>query len=711
MTDPVSANSNFHALLIACDFYFPNLLPNGGKFNPLGGCVRDIERVEQELLLGRLQVPPENILKLTSRAGEGGQPAEPPEQRPTYENIVKKFEELAERAGPGDQVYIHYSGHGGRIRTRFPELKGEDGVDETLVPIDIANKSTRYVRDIDLAYTLKKMVDKGLIVTIVLDSCHSGGATRNAGSQDMALRTAEGWTTSEQVDETERPTDSKFASDAELAAAWQGLSQNGTRNASVGGGWLPEPEGYVLMAACRPSESAIEYAFEGQGRSGLLTYWLLEVFKRLGPNLTWKLVHDQVLTKIRTLFPSQTPQVQGEVGRVVFGVDTIPPQYAVNVLKVEKVGVTGRRVKLNTGQALGVATGAEFAVFPPGTIDFTKTEQRLALVTVKDLGATESWAEVKEEFGHQEIEQGAQAVLTDAVKMRRRVRLLTEENHLTAEHKAVLEAVEQSIGSQGRGFMEVAAEGAAAEYQLGISLDGQEFEILDPKGTPFPNQRPVIEAVAGHAPLVAERLDHLSKYHTILELRNYDSQSQLAGKLKVELARAPADYKRGDKPNPLPLEDPGNAPVVKEGDKLFLHIRNDSPQVLNVAVLDLQPDWGITQFYPSEASGDFIPIDPHKDIWVVTEFYLPEPLTEGTDVFKAFATLGPANFRWLELPSLAGRTRAASERGLHSGPRNPFEKLLAELGSERAETRNTKPPAEASDEWVVVEVSVMVKKA
>jgi hypothetical protein len=31
---------------------------------------------------------------------------------------------------------------------------------------------------------------------------------------------------------------------------------------SVGSGWLPDPKGYVLLAACRPSESAYEYAFE-----------------------------------------------------------------------------------------------------------------------------------------------------------------------------------------------------------------------------------------------------------------------------------------------------------------------------------------------------------------------------------------------------------------------------------------------------------------
>ena len=37
-----------------------------------------------------------------------------------------------------------------------------------------------------------------------------------------------------------------------------------TRSIDISSGWLPESKGYVLLAACRPSESAYEYAFEGE---------------------------------------------------------------------------------------------------------------------------------------------------------------------------------------------------------------------------------------------------------------------------------------------------------------------------------------------------------------------------------------------------------------------------------------------------------------
>lgn len=142
-----SSNQNLFALCIGVDFYFPNSLPGEGHYPSLGGCVRDINHVENFLRL-TLGIPQENIFKLTSSSNNTNDgPLEPPEKLPTYSNIVSAFETLTEKAQKGDQVYIHYSGHGGRARTHIPTIKGNNGLDETLVPTDIGNASTRYIRD------------------------------------------------------------------------------------------------------------------------------------------------------------------------------------------------------------------------------------------------------------------------------------------------------------------------------------------------------------------------------------------------------------------------------------------------------------------------------------------------------------------------------------------------------------------------------------
>jgi hypothetical protein len=196
-----------YALLIGVDCYLPNRLPNGAQYRSLGGCVRDVEHVEA-MLRRTLDLSPDSIIKLTATNTAVGKPAEPSAQWPTYNNMVAAFKKLTDQAKAGDQVYIHYSGHGGRAATIFPTLKGATAYDEALVPTDIGDSEARYLRDVELAALLKRMVDKGLIVTVVLDSCHSGGMTR--GSADVAIRGISS------IDTTPRQPESLVASIEEL---------------------------------------------------------------------------------------------------------------------------------------------------------------------------------------------------------------------------------------------------------------------------------------------------------------------------------------------------------------------------------------------------------------------------------------------------------------------------------------------------------------
>src|SRR5262245_59663240 len=164
--------SRTHALLVGIDRYLPGQ-PGTMTYPTLAGCVNDVDRVAA-FLHARWKLPFEEMIRLTST--DAG-PPEPAEKRPTYENLVAAFAELLRRAGPGDRVLIHYSGHGGRTPTAYPEVKGDGGLDESLVPYD-ANAGARHLRDVELNCLLHRMADKGLIVTAVLDCCHSGGATR-----------------------------------------------------------------------------------------------------------------------------------------------------------------------------------------------------------------------------------------------------------------------------------------------------------------------------------------------------------------------------------------------------------------------------------------------------------------------------------------------------------------------------------------------------
>ena len=56
---------------------------------------------------------------------------------PTRRNLEDAFQRICQYSVAGDIVWVHYSGHGGRVR----DVSGdeEDGYDSTLIPVDFRN--------------------------------------------------------------------------------------------------------------------------------------------------------------------------------------------------------------------------------------------------------------------------------------------------------------------------------------------------------------------------------------------------------------------------------------------------------------------------------------------------------------------------------------------------------------------------------------------
>ncbi|MEG4813422.1 caspase family protein [Microcoleus sp. K5-D4] len=697
--------SNFHALLIGIDCYLPNKLSGIAPPKTLQGCVRDINHVEA-FLKNALKIPESQILKLTASNAKGSkEPTEPQEQLPTYENIVAKFNELIEKAQPQDRVYIHYSGHGGRATTIYPHIKGENGVDETLVPTDIGNLEGRYVRDIELAFILRKMVDKGLVVTVVLDSCHSGGATRKIGDES-GIRGAQMGI----IDTIPRPTDSLVAPAEQLIETWKTLTEgnNNTRNI-ISSGWLPEPKGYTLFAACRDDESAYERIFEGNEKNGALTYWLLDSLKKLRTEVSAKVIHDRILAKIHSVEERQTPMLQGDIERSFFG-----SNFAVSQLTVPVMQVDGAKnwVQLHAGQVHGLSKGSEFAIYSLGTADLTEVEKRLALVKITQLGAVNSWATITQLLGEssiEDIEDGAPALLLyPSVKLVRKVRLLLPEatdKPPAVDQEVALQAIESSM-PESKGWVELVSGDEVADYLVSVNAAG-EYEILTQTGTPIANLRPTLKATDPNAAVnLVKRLVHLSKYHSTLDLENQDSASPLKGKIKVELCALPEDYEPGDKEELLPFNTPGNIPTLDVDRFAVLRIRNESFQTLNIAVLAIQPDWSIKKGYPSGAA--FQPLDKGGEIKWRIKTSLPAGYEEGADILKVFATVDGTSFDWLELPVL---DKPIAGKDAKKATTNLGKFLAAFFASDGAPPRkNVNSAAHASEEWTTEQVKLIVKR-
>ena len=80
---------------------------------------------------------------------------------PTRDNIMAAYKKLVSESQPGDAVFCHYSGHGGKLRDDDGDEK--DGYDETLIPVDYT--SAGQIRDDDIFSNLVGAMSKGVVMT------------------------------------------------------------------------------------------------------------------------------------------------------------------------------------------------------------------------------------------------------------------------------------------------------------------------------------------------------------------------------------------------------------------------------------------------------------------------------------------------------------------------------------------------------------------
>lgn len=708
MSEPRTSSPTFRALLIGIDFYFRNSLPNGATYLSLHGCVSDVDRVEKALR-ARVTMPHDIRTLLSSNVGDEV-PGGPESAWPTYKNMKAALDGLLARTQPGDHVYIHYSGHGGRVLTKFTDLK-PGGFDETLVPTDIGDGS-RYLRDLDLAYYLDQLTrNNQATVTIVLDSCHSGGATRGI---NIATRCATGARegTDPTLDTAERPTDG-VAPDDELFAAWTRLAATGSgRRAAIATTWLPEARDYVLLAACRDVETALEVRSQGGQSTGVLTAAFLEALEGLSKDQTWKALYEGVLASVHGKYPSQTPQLLGQEERQVLGAELRP---VVHTARVDGIDAPNRNVKLSAGLVMGTPVGAKFGIYPPGTTDFTQVNLRAGVATVFKVMAVESWASLEEGAAIDAVALGAPALLEDlgSIELRRAVNLF-HRNDLPPEidQDQALGAVGAEIKTRGRGFLELVS-GGTPHYQVALDKD-RRYEIWDPSGEPIRNVGTVAIGAPDAAKVVVDRLIHLLRYQAILKVA--DPTSGLKDRIRIELLAPPQGWSESRPPEGGTVIEPdGDACVIEPDNWLFVHVVNESDSPVNIAIVDLGDDWGIRALEPPPPEGHILPtrrystVDARSEARFALQFFLSQGRASSLDVIKIFATLGDADFWWLLHTSIDSPvTRSLATRD--TAAYDALFRLREALDAEENTLRDVRPRSAPGEEWTARQLRVVTRR-
>jgi len=165
-----SVNAADRALLIGINDY------SVGGFSPLSGTLNDVASMNMLLQEG-FELDAADIKTLT-------------DQDATRQAILDTMDEwLIDGSSKDDRVFFYYSGHGYYQLDQDGDESGpgEDGRDEVLVAADAIcsegmSKCENFILDDEIGSRLDQLSDRSVFVMI--DSCHSGTATRNLGVSD-----------------------------------------------------------------------------------------------------------------------------------------------------------------------------------------------------------------------------------------------------------------------------------------------------------------------------------------------------------------------------------------------------------------------------------------------------------------------------------------------------------------------------------------------
>ena len=129
--------------------------------NRLQGCINDVKNIKKQL---NKFYPTCKLIKVLT------DDSTLLEKKPTRQNIIDGIHWLVKNLKPGDNVYFHYSGHGGLTVDRNNDEKS--GMDNCIYPI--CDKNIEIILDDELKALLANKIPKGSKCFAVLDCCNSG---------------------------------------------------------------------------------------------------------------------------------------------------------------------------------------------------------------------------------------------------------------------------------------------------------------------------------------------------------------------------------------------------------------------------------------------------------------------------------------------------------------------------------------------------------
>jgi hypothetical protein len=354
------------ALLIGINKY--KVLPR------LRGSINDIETMRQ-ILITRWGFSEQRISMVTDEAA-------------TRVGILAALDKLVKETGPQDIVYVHYSGHGSQVQ----DLNGDeedDGLDETILAQDGRTNDILDITDDELDEIFARL--RARSVLIVLDSCHSGTATR---SLDIRTRSV--------------PQDTRIELYRERMVSKRAVVPMLSSR-------------YVLMTGAASYQEALDGPVDGRYH-GFFTYALSRSLSSARPDVSPREMFHGVEREFKRIQAqigrSSMPEPQLEAPHDLLDRPLLAPPLESNLaasprhlprLSWAEVRVTeSDRVILMNGLLLNGGLGSTWAIYPPGETAFIPG-RALAVATVTELQGKDALARINPSVT--KIPSGARAVV------------------------------------------------------------------------------------------------------------------------------------------------------------------------------------------------------------------------------------------------------------------------------------------------------------
>jgi hypothetical protein len=673
-----NTSGTVYALLVAIDDY-PAPIP------PLNGCVSDLEAMHA-FLEGRVGANGHRLeaLTLTNAAA-------------TRAAVIEAFQQHLGQAGPGDTALFCYSGHGSQCPTapEFYYLE-PDRLDETLVCYDSRMPDNFDLADKEMSKLIADVAKNDAHVVLILDSCHSGSATRSLKSTNVR-RLA--------TDNRQRPASSYLVSPEELG----GLGH--TRSVTeADAGWIKLPRGrHVVLSACQPEEEAKEDVFDGAPH-GVFSHYLLDTLQHAKSDWTYRDLFSRVSSMVRTTVSRQSPVIEAtdfeDLDRPFLGgaIRAHPDYFTLTFDDIADWTIDGGTI--HGIPAVQADDTTELALFPAEATDLDDPGQAIGTARVLKREAVRSQVSVTLNDGSDpDFDAIYKAVVTAQPVAALGVRLRGDPE--------ALQRVRDAIAGAANGSPSVQLREVDSGEELRLTAADNGYHV-----SRAADERPLFVPIEGwtdnSARKAVEYCEHIGRWMRMAKLRNTSSKLP-TNAIAIDFYEVANDGSE-KKVDPAERGDALRLSYQFRGGqwhppKFRLKLTNNSQRRLYCMLFDLTDSYGI---FPALLAGGGEWLEPGQEIWAERREEIPatvpdelwqEGMTEFKDLIKIVASTEKCDATRFRQDDLGIRFEMPATRSLGM---NSLEKLM-----HRSMTRHlggSSGSAEKVADWTTAELTITTER-